>query len=98
MKILAAVTALAFAAIFLLYAGNQDLRDRVAALEKQNERLAAAVQSPAVPIPTRKINALATCLAQLHAQVVGLWDSGNLSPDSRECKNRFYGLGPRIGD
>jgi hypothetical protein len=103
MKLLSVLTVLALAAAAFLYVENRNLEDRLKTLEErvdsvERSRTAMPTASSFDREATLRMNGLSTCLAQLHAQVVGLWNAGTLSADGPYCKKRFYGLGPRVGD
>lgn len=99
MKLVAGIAALALAAVVALFFQTQNLNDRLEALENAPQPIEA---SQPVPSTDKKaidrMNAVSTCLAQLHAQVVGLRNGGPLPPDDGYCKKHFYGFGPRVGD
>jgi hypothetical protein len=103
MKLLSLLTTIALAAAAFLFVENQNLDDRFKALEErvntvERSQTTTPTASSFDKEATRVMNGLATCLAQLHAQVVSLWNAGQLPPDGPQCKRRFYGLGPRVGD
>lgn len=99
MKFVAGVAAVAFAAAIALFFQNQNLVDRVELLENASRPIETPDPNPLVGADTTtRVNALSTCLAQLHAQVVTWWNDDKLPLGSRYCKKHFYGLGPRVGD
>jgi hypothetical protein len=103
MKLLSVLTVLALAAAAFLYVENQNLNDRFESLEERVDSVERSQTTTPTALSfekkaTRRMNAVSTCLAQLHAQVVGLWNAGSLLADGPYCKKRFYGLGPRVGD
>ena len=99
MKLLTGLVAVALGAVVVLLLQNQDLGSRVEVLENSAKSIdASPTASPPEKQATDKVDALSTCMAQLHAQVVSLWNDGLLPPDGPFCKKHFYGLGPRVGD
>ncbi|MGH2818285.1 MAG: hypothetical protein ACRDJS_07475 [Actinomycetota bacterium] len=103
MKLLSVLTLLALAAAAFLYVQNQNLDDRFKSLEErvdivERSQTTTPTASSFDKEATRRMNGLSICLAQLHAQVVSLWNAGELPPDGPHCRKRFYGLGPRVGD
>jgi hypothetical protein len=85
-------------AVLVLFLQNQDLRDRVETLENAARQADVTQEAPSPNGVPKRVDALSTCLAQLHAQVVSLWNDDLLPPDGMYCKKRFYGVGPRVGD
>lgn len=99
MKLVAGIAVAALAGVIALVFQNQNLNDRLESLENAPKPAATSQPEPSLEEKNaERMNAVSTCLAQLHAQVVSLWNDGLLPPDGRYCKKHLYGLGPRVGD